>query len=146
MAIDWTVEKLAELNPVQRHQLWLNAMKREAVEVVLAIESSGLSYSDPRGVKLESPLGRAMAKIISSPEGKAAAIGATQKGMPALAGIDPILKSRLGSEYIKSYEATIQAGYLVAKMMQKAGYEKSHQAPLPAGCVAKTGLVYRTSR
>ena len=59
------------------------------------IEASGLSYTDPSGVKLDSPLGRAMSRIINSAEGKAAAIEATLQEMPALAGVYPLPKSQL---------------------------------------------------
>lgn len=147
MSVKWTVEDLAKRTSLERYQLWLNANRLGKIDVVSMIETSGLSYMDPSGLKLDSPLGRAISRIINSAEGKAAAIEATLQGMPALAGVDPLLKSQLGTEYIQSYEATIQAGYLVAKMMKKAGYEQSgRQARLPDGCVAQTGLIYRRAR
>jgi hypothetical protein len=123
MSTTWDVEALAKLSDLQRHQLWLNAKRLGRENVVSMIEASGLPYTDPSGLKLDSPLGRGMFKIVNSAKAKAAAIEATQNGLPALAGVDPLLKSQLGIEYTESYEATIQAGYLVAKMMRNAGYE-----------------------
>jgi hypothetical protein len=72
-----------------------------------------------------------------------AAVKATEAGLPALAGIDPILQIGLGSEYAKTYEATTQAGYLVAKMMRRKGYEPIGQGSLPDDCVAKSAAIYR---
>ena len=81
MSINWDVEALAKLTPLQRHRLWLNANRLGNDDVVSMIEASGLSYTDPSGLKLDSPFGRAMTKIVYSANGKAAAIEATQKGL-----------------------------------------------------------------
>jgi hypothetical protein len=127
--------------------LWLNAYRLGKEDLISMIETSGLPYSDPTGVKLDSPLGQAMSEIINSAEARAAAIQATQQGLPALAGVDPLLKSKLGTQYTKSYEATIQAGYLVAKAMRKSGYEDTGtRAHLPDECTAKTGIVFAKAR
>jgi hypothetical protein len=93
-------------------------------------------------LKLDSPIGREMAKIVNSPQGVAAAIEATNQGLPALAGVDPLLKATLKDKYQKTYEATIQAGYLVALMMRKKGYGQTGRQGSLHGCVAKTGEIY----
>ena len=59
-----------------------------------------------------------------------------------MAGLDPLLKDALKDTYAKSYEATIQAGYLTALMMRKMGYENSGRHGKLEGCVAKTGEIY----
>ena len=128
--MDWSDEAIGRLSHHERHALWSNAKRLGADKLVAQIESSGLPFTDPRGVTLDGPIGRAMARIIFSPVGKSAAIEATSKGRPALAGVDPLLKAGMGDDYAKSYEATIQAGYLVRKLMDTLGYEKSGQRPL----------------
>jgi hypothetical protein len=146
MKTKWTNEKICSLSQEERHELWNNAKRLGAVDIVRMIEACGLPYTDPRGLKLDSPTGRKMAKIVNSPEGVAAAIESTNQGLPALAGIDPMLKASLGDNYEKTYEATIQAGYLVALMMRKKGYDQTGRQGRLHGCVAKTGEVYTQSK
>lgn len=57
--------------------------------------SCGVPYANPQGLKLDSPIGREMAKIVSSPQGVAAPIDATNQGLPALVAIDPLIKAAL---------------------------------------------------
>src|SRR5262249_33683805 len=136
-------EKIRSLTQEERHNLWNNAKRKKADHVVQMIEESGLPYSDPKGLKLDSPIGREMAKIINSPQGIAAAIEATKQGLPALAAVDPLLHASLGDLYSKTYEATIQAGYLVALMMRAQGFDNSGRQGQLTGCVAKTGEIYK---
>lgn len=142
MKTKWTKEKICSLSQEERHELWNNAKRLGADDIVRMIEACGLPYTDPRGLKLDSPIGREMAKIVNSPQGVAAAIEATNQGLPALAGIDPLLKASRGDKYEKTYEATIQAGYLVALMMRKQGYDQTGRQGRLLGCVAKTGEIY----
>ena len=140
--MNWTKEKIVTLSAMERNTLWENAKRMGRDDLVQMIEESGLTYRDPTGLKLDSPIGRAMAKIVNSPEGIAAAIKATEEGLPALAGIDPLLKPALMDQYAKTYEATIQAGYLVAVMMRKKGYENTGRTGPLTGCIAKSGEIY----
>jgi hypothetical protein len=138
-----TKEQIESISQEQRHNLWNNAKRKNAGDLVRMIEASGLPYSDPKGLKLDSPVGREMAKIINSRQGIVAAVEATNQGLPALAGVDPLLQVALGDLYAKTYEATIQAGYLVALMMRTQGYENSGRQGQLTGCVAKTGEIYK---
>jgi len=142
MTIKLTKEKLFSFSHEERHNVWNNAKRLDAQDVVQMIEEAGLPYTDPKGLKLDSPIGREMSKIINSPEGMAAAIAATNKGFPALGGVDPLLKAALKDKYEKTYEATTQAGYLVALMMRKMGYEQTGRQGSLHRCVAKTGEIY----
>ena len=142
----WTVEKISALSHADRHRLYENAKARQAEELMRIIEGCRLPYSDPSGLKLDSPIGRAMRDLIFSEEGRSAAIQATEKGLPALAGVDPILEAELGDDYRRTYEATIQAGYLVAQMMGQSGYEKSGRQGRLEGCVAKRGEIYISAK
>ena len=101
--MDWTLDKLKALDAHERHDLWKNAKRLGANELVTLIEDSGLSYMDPSGLKLDSPLGRAISAIVNSPGGKAAAFDATERGEPALAGLDPMISASLEDEYEKTY-------------------------------------------
>ncbi len=63
-------------------------------------------------------------------------------------GIQPKIRDawqagRLGEDYGKDNEATIQAGFLVTDLMRQLGYELSGKnKKLPSGCVAKTGQLF----
>ncbi len=131
--------------PTERHNLWANA-KRLGTPSTLAvaelIETSGLDYRANTSVRLDDAIGKQMERIIFSVEGREAAVGATRDGLPALAGVDPLLSAALGADYGKHNEATIQAGYLVAKLMQQLGYSDGPSKPLPSGCVATTGKMF----
>jgi hypothetical protein len=138
--------KLRGMNLHSRHQLWINARNidsEEAREVVRMIENLGLPYSDPKSLKFDDPIFQRMEQIVFSAEGKAAGIEATEAGLPALAGIDPLLSTTLGVDYGSHNNGTMNAGYLVAQMMQMQGYKLSgRKGKLPATCVAKTAEIY----
>ena len=141
-------DRLEAMKPTERHNLWINARKRpshseEARAWVILIETSGLDYRLHATVRLDDDLGRAMQAVVFSPEGKTAALNATDRGLPALAGVDPLLVARLGPDYRPENEATAQAGFLVTNLMRQLGYKTSHRGLLPSGCVAKTGWIFR---
>jgi hypothetical protein len=146
----WDVAKLKSKTVHERHQLWLNAKAKmgthaEAKELVQLIESSGLDYAKDKikSVSLDDPIGRLMKRVIGSETGIRAMLEATEQWLPALAGVDPLLKTELGDRYSKHNEATTQAGYLVTGFMEGLGYEKVCQTPMPQGCVAKTGWTFK---
>jgi hypothetical protein len=144
--VKWTEEKLRVLSPVERHNLWKNARAKDtdqAKTLVSQIESLDLPYLDPSGLKLDDPAGPEMYKVIFSFEGKTAGVEATLEGLPALAGIEPLIRSALGQQYEKRYEATVQAGYLVALMMDTQGYKRARKkGKMPAGSIAKTAEMF----
>ena len=114
----------------------------EATAVADLIESSGLDLGHADTVKLDDRIGLLMHQIIFSPEGKAAAAAAATAGLPALAGVDRLLKDKLGRDYGSHNEATVQAGYLVANLMRQLGYESRGVAVMPEGCIAKSGTTF----
>jgi hypothetical protein len=124
-----------------------NAKKRPESDVaaralVQMIEASGLDYKAGQSVRLDDHIGKAVSRIVFSPEGKQAALEATARGLPALAGLDPLLSRALGPDYGSHNESTVQAGYLVTNMMRQLGYEISGSGSLPSGCTGKTGAVF----
>lgn len=85
---------------------------------------------------------RRIAAIVGSPEGIAAAKKAADKGRPALAGVDTMLRAALGDDYGPT-EPTSWAGTFVAEQMRRLGYQQDGKRPLPKGCVAKTGVFFK---
>ena len=140
--MQWTYEKISSMSHAERHNLWENAQRLHNADLIKLIEESGLSYRDATGLKLDSGIGRAMGRIVNSAQGVAAGKEATEQGLPALAGIDPLIRAAFGAEYENTFEATIQAGYLVALMMRKQGYRNSGRQGRLQGCVAMTGEIY----
>ena len=145
-----TMDKLRKMSSEERHTLWQNAKSRvekhpDAEALVDMIENCGLDYKPNKkaSITLDSKIGRTMARIIRSKAGIEAMLVAVSKGLPALAGVDPMLREALGSDYSKDNEATIQAGYLVTGAMEGLGYKKGPQRPLPANCIARSGVIFR---
>src|SRR6266478_6637478 len=102
----WDFVKLKAKSIHERHQMWLNAKAKletseEAKMLVQLMESSGLDYAKDKikSVSLDSPIGRKMKQIIGSEAGIKAMMEATHRGLPALAGVDPLLQAELGPQY-----------------------------------------------
>jgi hypothetical protein len=105
-------------------------------------EVAGLPFSDDACLTLDDPITVKMHEIINSKEGRAAAIAATQVGLPAMAGVDPLLQVALGVDYGPHNMGTATAGGLVGELMTSLGYRNTGQKELPAGCVAKTAAMW----
>jgi hypothetical protein len=89
-------------------------------------------------ISVTDPIYIGMMEIVNSPAGHAAAIAAANAGLPALAGIDPMLSTAFGADYGKHNLATATAGDFVAKLMRSLGYKKVGRKDLPSHCVART--------
>jgi hypothetical protein len=59
------------------------------------IETSGIDLRSRNSVSLDDRIGKKMHQIIFSADGKKAARDAVDRGLPALAGVDPLLASEL---------------------------------------------------
>ena len=145
---DYSDEQLRRMPPVDRHELWKKARSlgvtvSKALELAEKIEALGLPYSDPKCLKLDDPITIKMYELVFSPEGKKAGLDATSAGLPALAGIDPILTRELGVDYGAHNMSTMTAGAFVAEMMRTFGFEKTGKSgKLPTGCRAKTAVFF----
>lgn len=142
----YSLENLQRMTPDKRRQLYQNALKRRengGQAIVDLIESSGLPLHYGEGLTSDDPTFLRMQEIIWSPEGKMALVKATDAGLPALSGIDPILQQELGSKYGPRDLGTANAGSLVANVMRHLGYEQAGTGSCPEGCVAKTGAKWR---
>ena len=140
-----TIEKLKMMTPEQRAQLYENARKmleRGGQEVIALIDSSGLPLRSG-GITFSDPVHIRMEEIIWSSEGKKAVIRATEDGMPALAGVEPMIVEDLGDRYHPHDLGTVDAGSIVGELMHHLGYEKSGRANMPDGSVAKTAALWK---
>ena len=143
-----TEMQLRAMSPSQRMTVRTNAAKldnelgRATVALIdslhLPLSSGGMSPSDPLYIEMEG--------IAWSAEGKAAAIAAVAAGLPALAGLDPLLQKSMGSRYGHDYQGRENAGYAVAQVMRHLGYEKTGEAKLPPGCIAGSGATWRPNK
>ena len=137
----WADEKIAALTVHERAVLYANARRLgnpKGMELAAQIEASGLPYSEPGCVLESDPICRKMYDIINSPEGTRAAIAATENGLPALAGVDPLLNAALTVDYGAHNMTTATAGDYVANLMRSLGYKEAGSGATPPGCVVKT--------
>lgn len=104
------------------------------VEHDLLVRSGG-------GLPREHPTIQEIEEIIRSDEGRTAGRASSDQGLPAMAGVDPILSAALGSKY-GGHATTSWAGTLMAKVMAEAGYVQTRKKPMPVGCVAKTAAFF----
>jgi hypothetical protein len=128
-----TMEDLKQMTPERRATLYQNAVKRReqgGQEIIDLLEASGLSLSSGHMVS-DDPAYLKMIEIVWATEGRAAALAATEKGLPALAGVDPLISAELGDRYGPHDGGTLNAGY-------EAG-----QGKMPEGCVAKTAMKWK---
>ncbi|MDP4026837.1 hypothetical protein Q8W71_30015 [Methylobacterium sp. NEAU 140] len=111
-------------------------------ETVALIDSLNLPLSSG-GMSLDDPLYREMQEVVWSARARAAALDAVKAGLPALAGVDPILQEVMGSRYGREAQGTMNAGSLAAEVMRHLGYEKVGDGPLPENCIAKTAATWK---
>jgi len=83
-----------------------------------------------------------MEEIIWSPQGRTAALQAVSAGLPALAGVDPLLKAELGERYHPHNAGTINAGVITAALMRHLGYVEDGSKAFD-DCVAKSGMKWK---
>lgn len=84
-----------------------------------------------------------MEEIVWSVDGRKAAIAATEKGLPALAGVEPLFTAELGERYHPHDGGTMNACYIVAGLMRHLGYVEDGQGSMPNGSVAKTAMKWK---
>lgn len=128
----------------KRQQVNVNARNKaspEAVALVALLQQAGLALG-VEGPTLDHPVTLQMANTVHSDEGRAAAISAARRGVPAISGVDPILAGELGERYSKTDLGTATAGSIVAGLMREAGYTKGPDRPCEPGCVATTGATW----
>lgn len=140
------LQKLQAMTAEERSRLYENAHRlidSGGREIIRLIEASGLSLkSSSGGIAKDSPVYLMMEQVIRSPQGRAAALEATAKRLPAMAYIDPLLQEKLGSDYSPQEMITVAAGSIVGELMRELGYDTMKSASLPKGCIAKSAAVW----
>lgn len=139
-----TQDQIRAMTAQQRAILYENAKLRAGEggqEIIDLVDASGLSLSD--GDMLSSdPDYMEMERIVWSTEGREAATKAVEEGLPALAGVDPLIHAALGERYHRHNAGTINAGVITAALMRHLGYIEAGPGAFPGG-VAKTGMKWR---
>ncbi|HEY1605227.1 MAG TPA: hypothetical protein VGF77_06480 [Allosphingosinicella sp.] len=144
----WTLEKLRSLSLKQRETLFDNARKNdtpEGREIIDLLVEHDLLVREGGGLRREHPIIQRMEEVIRSEDGRAAAKKEADNGLPAMAGIDPLLVVALGSDY-GHHDTTSWAGTLTAEIMAEAGYVQTGKKALPETCVAKTAAFFERRR
>jgi hypothetical protein len=136
--------KLRAMSVHDRHQVWINARKKdtpEAKAIVKLIEKLGLPYSEEACLRGDDPITMKIWEIVN--QSTDAMIAATEKGLPAMSGVDGRLSELLGVDYGGHNMATATAGSMVAERMRQLGYRNSgRKGQMPAGSVAKTAEIF----
>ncbi|MGE5548245.1 MAG: hypothetical protein ACM33T_15170 [Solirubrobacterales bacterium] len=141
----WTLDQIAKLPQERRAAMYDNALRvggPEGQALAKLIEESGLPYRNPTCPSDNDPIMRRIEEVVFSGEGRKAAIEAAAQGLPAMAGIDPLLQQALGKDYGKHNLTTATAGDRVANLMRQMGYREAGSRSLPSGCVAKSAMLW----
>jgi hypothetical protein len=142
--VKYTPEKIKAMSVHDRHTIWKRARTRtdtEAKDIVRLIEQSGLPYSEEACLRGDDPITIKIWEIVE--ENAAAMIEATDKGLPAICGVDRLLSEALGVDYGGHNMATATAGSMVAERMRQLGYKNSgKKGKMPKGSVAKTAEIF----
>lgn len=142
----WTRGKLRQRSQTERHAVWKRARALHSAEgnhLARAIERLGLPYAEPDPLAADDALTVRMREIMASPAARSAALEATLDGLPAMAGIDPLLHDRLGEDYRRDAAAVPAAQALVADLMIALGYVEAGAKDLPGRCVARSGVFWK---
>src|SRR5262245_6140980 len=142
---DYSDEQLKAMGTTGRHTVYKRARvlgTPEALKLCERLEQLGLPYSDSATVHLDDPIVLKMHELVNAKEGVEAMMEAFLKGLPPLAGVDPLIAAALGVDYGKHNMSTNTAGAIVAERMVMMGYRKvlGKQRALPLGCVARSGV------
>lgn len=144
----WTRPRLREKSQTERYAVWKRARALHSAEgnhLARAIERLGLPYREPEVLPEHDLMMISLREIVFSPEGRAGAKESTLDGLPAIAGIDPLLHEAIGEDYRRNEAAVVSAHALVAELMAEMGYVEIGRKPLPARYVAREGVFYKRS-
>jgi hypothetical protein len=143
-----TVDDVKKLTSEQRAILYQNAKDRRGKggqEIMDLIDSSGLPLS-LGGMRMSDPAYLKMEELTWSTEGRKAAVDATENGLPALAGIEPLIIAALGDRYHPHDGGTQNAGFIVGELMRHLGYVKNREGKMPNGSIANTAMTWKSRK
>ena len=142
--MEWTKEKIEALPPAKREALFDNARTKATPEAQLIIDlmvEHDLLVREGGGLPRDHPTIQEIEDIIKSDKGRSAGKQASDEGLPAMAGVDRMLSTSLGSRY-GSHDTTSWAGTFMAEVMADAGYVQTKKKAMPADCIAKTAAFF----
>jgi hypothetical protein len=142
----WTRSRLAARTPEERYAIWKRARllrTADGNQLAREIERLGLPYAEPGQLPEADPLYDQLRELIFSPEGRSACIEATLDGLPAIAGVDPMLHDAMGGLYRRSDEAIATAQAMVAEVMRARGYVEAGTRDLPSRYMARKGVFWK---
>jgi hypothetical protein len=141
----YTADELRAYAPEKLAVLYQNAVKHrenggKAIidlihELGLPLSSGGMRTSDPAYMEME--------KIVWSAQGRKRVVEATEKGLPALSGVEPMIVAELRERYHPHDQGTLTAGSIVAALMRHLGYIQDREGKMPEGSVAKTAMKWK---
>lgn len=144
-----TLEQLMAMPLEEFQKLYVNACRlaaegnAEAIALKLRMDNSGRPCTNESNINYRDETAREMAAIIWRNESNAAMLESTERGEPALAGIEPTLQRELGDDYRSQNYGTVLAGKVVGERMRALGYVKAGQKPMPPGSVATTAETWK---
>ncbi len=139
-----TLDQIMAMDSTSRRALYNNATKLDSPEskqVALLILKHRLLATERGGLPHEDPVVMEMERLIGSSECREAMKTASDAGLPAMAGADPLLRQALGDDYGK-FDTTSWAGTFAAAEMESLGYRQTRKKPMPEGSVAKTAAFF----
>jgi hypothetical protein len=146
MPKQWTLDDLEAMSLHDRHTLFKNAVRLshtpEGASLVALIREAGLPFSEDKMPTADDPLVLAMHERVNSPAARSGAVEATKQGLPALAGVEPLIVEALGADYGPHNWGTVIAGSMVGELMQSLGYRKVGRKDMPPGSIAKTAATW----
>jgi hypothetical protein len=141
----YTLDDLKSMSPDDRAVLYQHAVKlrdKGGQAIIDLINESGLPLRSG-GMRMSDPIYLTMEDIIWRKESQKAAIEATERGLPALAGVEQFIRAELGERYHPHDQGTMNAGYIVGELMRHLGYDDNGAGKMPDGCVAKTAMKWK---
>jgi hypothetical protein len=144
MPVDWTLEKLQSKTPQQIQMLYTRARVMEddsARRLVSLILDNDLLAGDHGGLPWDHPDMLEIQDICDDPGAVDEAVAASEKGLPALAGMEHRLVAALAERYGPNF-TTNHAGRCIKEGMLDRGWVGTVQKPMPDGSVAKSATVF----
>jgi hypothetical protein len=133
----WPLRKLQDL--------YQNALKHpDGQHYIDLIDKHDLLDRKNRSLDFNDPVYLEILRIAKLDEFGDAAEAAAGRKEPALSGVDKIFRDHFGEKYSDDYQkgTLMSAGFVVADVMRKRGYMEIGTGDCPAGCTARTGLLW----
>ena len=144
MPKEWTLERLKAKTPQEIRSLHSKARIRtddEAKRLTALIVDNNLLVDEEGGLPWDHPIMLEIEEICGTSAAIDEAVAASEKGLPALAGMEHRIVAALGENYGTHY-TTHHAGRCIADQMLSKGWQKAGQRPMPEGTVARSATVF----